>query len=85
MHRSFSIRVTVIVVGLLLASGCQQRRGGDSVSGPANPSDWPGFASTPGPIMVGHPVKFSDMTESERKFGIAPKRGPGVEYQNEFS
>jgi hypothetical protein len=65
---------------ILLVSGCRQRRSGDNVSGPAQ---WSGFSSTPGPILVGHPVKLSDLTESERKFGIAPKRGPGVEYQDD--
>lgn len=28
-----------------------------------------------------HPIDLKTLTESERKFGIAPKRGPGVEYQ----
>ena len=28
-----------------------------------------------------HPVDLKTLTESERKFGIAPKRGPKVEYQ----
>jgi hypothetical protein len=28
-----------------------------------------------------HPLDLNTLTESERKFGIAPKRGPKVEYQ----
>lgn len=28
-----------------------------------------------------HPVDIKTLTESERRFGIAPKRGPGVDYQ----
>ncbi len=28
-----------------------------------------------------HPIDLKTLTESERKFGIAPKRGPKVEYQ----
>ncbi len=28
-----------------------------------------------------HPLDLNTLTESERKFGIAPKRGPRVEYQ----
>lgn len=28
-----------------------------------------------------HPADVKTLTESERKFGIAPRRGPGVEYQ----
>jgi hypothetical protein len=65
---------------LLLAAGCRKNPG-DSILGSGSSSQWSGFSSSPGPILVGHPVKFSDMTESERKFGIAPKRGAGVEYQ----
>ena len=82
MHRSLLVRVTLVAVILLLASGCRQTR--DTIFGPASPGPWSGFDSTPGPVLVGHPVKFSDMTESERKFGIAPKRGPGVVYQDDI-
>ena len=28
-----------------------------------------------------HPIDLKTLTESERKFGIAPKHGPKVEYQ----
>ena len=31
---------------------------------------------------MGHPIKLSDLSESEIHFGIAPKRGPGVTYQD---
>ncbi len=31
---------------------------------------------------MGHPIKPGDLTESELKYGIAPKRGPGVTYQD---
>ena len=34
------------------------------------------------PVQVGHSIKLSDMSESEIHFGIAPKRGPGVTYQD---
>jgi hypothetical protein len=83
MNKSLVIRAAVVAATFLLASGCRQRNVGDNVSGPSTTGQWSGFSSTPGPILVGHPVKFSDMTESERKFGIAPKRGPGVEYQDD--
>ena len=83
MNKSLLIRAAVVAAFFLLVSGCQQRNAGDNVSGPAKTGQWSGFSSTPGPILIGHPVKFSDMTESERKFGIAPKRGPGVEYQDD--
>jgi hypothetical protein len=65
---------------IFLASGCH--RTGDEASGPAK--TWPGFGSSPGPIMVGRPIKLSDMTETERRFGVAPKRGPGVVYQDDI-
>jgi hypothetical protein len=70
----------LVTAMLLLAAGCRKKPG-DSIFGSGNSGQWSGFSSSPGPILVGHPVKFSDMTESERKFGIAPKRGAGVEYQ----
>ena len=34
--------------------------------------------------MTGRPVKLSDLTESERRFGVAPKRGPGIVYQDDI-
>jgi hypothetical protein len=74
----------VVAAIFLLASGCRQKNPGDNVSGSSTSGQWSGFSSTPGPILVGHPVKFSEMTESERKFGIAPKRGAGVEYQDDI-
>lgn len=42
----------------------------------------PGFALSNAPVQVGHAVKLSDLSESEIHFGIAPKRGPGVTYQD---
>src|SRR5450755_2589034 len=85
MHRfSLTARATVIVAIFLLANGCQQKHTGSEISGPSNPGEWPGFRSSPGPIMAGRPIKFSEMTESEKRFGIAPKRGPGIEYQDDI-
>jgi hypothetical protein len=69
---------------IFLANGCRQTRPGDEASGPAKPSAWPGFASGTGPIMAGRPIKLGDLTESERRFGVAPKRGPGVVYQDDI-
>jgi hypothetical protein len=76
------MRAALVAAIILLISGCRQRGSGDNTSGPTSASEWPGFSSSPGPIVTGHPVKFSEMTESERRFGIAPKRGAGVEYQD---
>ncbi len=48
----------------------------------AVPSFGAGFMQSNAPVLVGHPVKLSDLSESEIRFGIAPKRGPGVTYQD---
>lgn len=40
------------------------------------------FMLSGAPVQVGHPIKLSDLSESEIQFGIAPKRGPGVTYQD---
>jgi hypothetical protein len=82
MRKDLLLRTGVIAACLLVASGCQQKHPGDETGGPANPSAWAGFASSPGPILVGHPLKPSDLTESERRFGVAPKRGSGIVYQD---
>ena len=46
-------------------------------------SSWSGFKPEAGPVLVGHAVKLSDMTETEQKYGMAPKRGTGVVYQDQ--
>ena len=84
MPKDLLLRTAVIVACLLVLSGCQQKRSGDASSGLANPRDWPGFASVPGPVLVGHPLKLSEMTESERRWGMAPKRGAGIVYQDDI-
>jgi len=48
----------------------------------AVPSFGAGFRQSNAPVLVGHPIKLSDLSESEVRFGIAPKRGPGVTYQD---
>lgn len=40
------------------------------------------FMLSNAPVQVGHAIKLSDLSESEIHFGIAPKRGPGVTYQD---
>jgi hypothetical protein len=84
MRKDLLLRTAVIVACLLVVSGCQQKRSGDETSGLANPRAWPGFASVPGPVLVGHPLKLSEMTESERRWGLAPKRGAGIVYQDDI-
>ena len=43
-----------------------------------------GFMLSSVPIQIGHPLKLSDLSDSEIRFGIAPKRGPGVTYQDDI-
>ena len=83
MRKELLLRAAVIAACLLVVSGCRQKRGGDETS-LANPKAWPGFASVPGPVLVGHPLKFSEMTETERRWGMAPKRGAGIVYQDDI-
>jgi hypothetical protein len=84
MSKDLLLRTAVILACLLAVSGCRQKRSGDETRGLANPRAWPGFASVPGPVLVGHPLKLSDMTESERRWGLAPKRGAGIVYQDDI-
>jgi hypothetical protein len=84
MPKDLLLRAAVILAGLLVISGCQRKRGGDETRGLANPRTWAGFASVPGPVLVGHPLKLSEMTESERRWGMAPKRGAGIVYQDDI-
>ncbi len=52
-------------------------------SAPPAVSSWSGFKPEAGPVLVGHAVKLLDMTETEQKYGMAPKRGAGVVYQDQ--
>jgi hypothetical protein len=52
-----------------------------SSSNSKSPSLAPGFS---GPVLVGHPVKLSDLSDTEIRFGRAPKRGPGLTYQDDI-
>ena len=84
MSKDLLLRAAVVMACLLVVSGCQQRHPGDEIGGAANAREWPGFASVPGPVLTGHPLKLSDMTESERRWGLAPKRGAGIVYQDDI-
>ena len=57
MRTDLLLRTAVIAACLLVVSGCRQKRGGDETS-LGNPRAWPGFASVPGPVLVGHPLKL---------------------------
>ncbi len=48
----------------------------------ASSSSKTGFPQSNGPVLLGHAVKLSDLSDTEIRFGRAPKRGPGVTYQD---
>ena len=76
--------LVLILLVLVFGSACRKSNTPESVSSSrsAAPSFGAGFWQGNGPVLVGHPVKLSDLSESEIRFGIAPKRGPGVTYQD---
>lgn len=76
--------LVLILLVLVFGSACRKSHTPESVSSSrsAAPSFGAGFWQGNGPVLVGHPVKLSDLSESEIRFGIAPKRGPGVTYQD---
>src|SRR6185437_8142527 len=55
---------------------------GGSLSHNASSSVGADFWLSKAPVVTGHAVKLSDLSESEIRFGIAPRRGPGVTYQD---
>jgi hypothetical protein len=48
---------------------------------PAAPA-WDGFQPEAGPVITAHAVKMSDLPPTEQKFGIAPERGQGIDFQD---
>jgi hypothetical protein len=73
------------------ASGCRHSESHEREAQKASPRTASGETLLPGTDMfdlrnhpnatILHPVDLKTLTESERKFGIAPRRGPKVEYQ----
>jgi hypothetical protein len=55
----------------------------DAESEAAFKAAWHGFIPEAGPIVTGHAVKYTDLSESEQKYGVSPARGPGVVYQDQ--
>jgi hypothetical protein len=74
-----------ILLVIVFNSACSKSNSPERVS-PSRPAVVPsfgaGFMQSNAPVLVGHPIKLSDLSESEIRFGIAPKRGPGVTYQD---
>ncbi len=44
---------------------------------------WPGFHPDDGPILRGRVLSFASLSDTEKKFGVAPSRGPDVVYQDQ--
>ena len=84
MRAHLKICLVPILLVVVCGSACRKSNTPESVasSRSAAPSFGAGFWQGNGPVLVGHPVKLSDLSESEIRFGIAPKRGPGVTYQD---
>jgi len=80
-----SKKFLLLILLLMFCNACRKSNTPESVS-PARttpaPSFGAGFMQSKAPILLGHPVKLSNLSESEIRFGIAPKRGPGVTYQD---
>ena len=81
----------IALVLCFVASGCRHseshgkevQKAPSQTSSSAHPSfsgDMFDLKNHPNATIM-HPVDLKTLTESERKFGIAPKRGPQVEYQ----
>ena len=83
--------LVLVVLVVVVDSGCQKSSDETLLSShPASsrvaaPSSFgAGFMLSSAPVQVGHPIKLSDLSDSEIRFGIAPKRGPGVTYQDDI-
>lgn len=75
--------LVLILLTLVFGSACRKSDKPESVSSSRSTvasSFGPGFMLSNAPVLVGHAIKLSDLSESEIRFGIAPKRGPGVTY-----
>ena len=68
--------LALISLVAIFGGACRKSDTGERGSLPAD------FMLSRAPVMVGHSVKLSDLSESEIRFGIAPKRGTGVTYQD---
>jgi hypothetical protein len=85
MHTDLKKCLVPILLVVAFGSACRKSNTPESVSSSrsaAAPSFGAGFWQSNAPVLVGHPIKLSDLSKSEVRFGIAPKRGPGVTYQD---
>ena len=72
----------LILIALLVTFDGACHKSGPSETSPTSSSVGADFWLSKSPVITGHAVKLSDLSESEVRFGIAPKRGPGVTYQD---
>jgi hypothetical protein len=75
--------LTLIVLLVVFDGACRKSSPSESGSSShSNASTGTDFWLSSAPVIKGHAVKLSDLSESEVRFGISPKRGPGVTYQD---
>ena len=43
---------------------------------------WDGFRPEAGPVITAHAVRMSDLSPTEQRYGIAPERGEGIDFQD---
>lgn len=75
--RAYPKRFLVLILLVMTFDGACRKS--DTAEHSSLPAD---FMLSSAPVLTGHAVKLSDLSESEIRFGIAPKRGPGVTYQD---
>ncbi len=85
----------LVVLAFALVPACAHKNGAPpttnsttnttpAATAPAAPAEppWDGFRPEAGPVISAHAVKPSEMTPSEQKYGIAPQRGQGIDFQD---
>lgn len=73
----YSKRFLALIILVMVCDGACRKS--DTVERGSLPA---GFMLSSAPVLVGRSLKLSELSESEIRFGIAPKRGPGVSYQD---
>jgi hypothetical protein len=82
MRKNSWILIALLLALALLFVGYRWKQSAGESGATKGSATWAGFAGSTAPVMVGHPLKPSELTNSELQFGVAPKRGPGVTYQD---
>src|SRR6185437_12637043 len=72
----------LILIAVLVTFDGACHKSSPPETSPTSSSVGADFWLSKSPVITGHAVKLSDLSESEVRFGIAPKRGPGVTYQD---